>query len=121
MTLGSQKFLGIGINEILSRPVRFIGTCTLRVRMDLESITLYLNKKNLSAVSIHAGINSVLGEGAIGHPTVIRYLRKRSFANASHLAPEEPDLGRLTQLTMLFCKRLTNSLLRHFARLPSGR
>jgi hypothetical protein len=24
--------------------------------------------------------------------------------------------GRLTQLTMLFCKRLTNNLLRHFAK-----
>jgi hypothetical protein len=29
--------------------------------------------------------------------------------------------GRLTQLTMLFCKRLTNSFLRYFARLPRGR
>jgi hypothetical protein len=61
--------------------------------MDLESITLYLNKKHLSAVAIHAEINSVLGEGMIGYSTVIRYLRKQSFANASHLAPEEPDLG----------------------------
>jgi hypothetical protein len=60
--------------------------------MDLESITLYLNKKHLSAVVIHAGINSVLGEGTIGCSTVARYLRKQSFANASHLAPEEPDL-----------------------------
>jgi hypothetical protein len=61
--------------------------------MDFESITLYLNKKHLSAVAIHAEINSVLGEGTIGYSTVSRYLRKQSFANASHLAPEEPDLG----------------------------
>jgi hypothetical protein len=61
--------------------------------MDLESITLYLNKKHLSAVAIHAEINSVLGEGTIGYSTVTRYLRKQSFANASHLAPEDPDLG----------------------------
>jgi hypothetical protein len=27
------------------------------------------------------------------HSTVTRYLRKQSFANASQLAPEEPDLG----------------------------
>jgi hypothetical protein len=61
--------------------------------MDLESITLYLNKKHLSVVAIHAKINSVLGEGTIGYSTVTRSLRKQSFANASHLAPEEPDLG----------------------------
>jgi hypothetical protein len=74
--------------------------------MDLESITLYLNDKHLSAVAIHVEVNSVLGEGMVGYSTVTRYLRKQSFANASHLAPEEPDLGGgLTQLTMLFCKR----------------
>jgi hypothetical protein len=60
--------------------------------MDLESITLYLNKKHLSAVAIHAEINNVLEEGTIGYSTVTRYLPKQNFANASHLAPEEPDL-----------------------------
>jgi hypothetical protein len=65
----------------------------LTVRMDLESITLYFNKKYPSVVVIHTEINSVLGEGMIGYSTVTRYLRKQSFANASHLAPEEPDLG----------------------------
>jgi hypothetical protein len=78
--------------------------------MDLELITLYLNKKYLLEVAIHAEINSVLREGTIGYSTVTRSLRKQSFANVSDLAPEEPDLGRLTQLIMLFCKRLTNSL-----------
>jgi hypothetical protein len=61
--------------------------------MYLESITVYLNKKHLSVVAIHAEIKSVLGEGTIGYSTVTRYLRKQSFANASHLAPAEPDLG----------------------------
>jgi hypothetical protein len=61
--------------------------------MDLESITLYLNKKHLSAVVIHTEINSVLGESTIGYSTVTRYLRKQSFANASYLAPEEPNIG----------------------------
>jgi hypothetical protein len=61
--------------------------------MDLRSITLYLNKKHLSVVAIHAEISSVLGEGTAGYSTVTRYLRKQSFANVSHLAPEEPDLG----------------------------
>jgi hypothetical protein len=60
--------------------------------MDFESITLYLKKKHISAVPIHAEINSVLGEGTIGYSTVTRYLRKQSFPNASHLTPEEPDL-----------------------------
>jgi hypothetical protein len=89
--------------------------------MDLGSITLYLNKKHLSAVAIHAEINSVLGEGTIGYSTVTRYLRKQNFANASHLAQRSLISGRLTQLTTLFCKRLTNNLLPHFARLPRGR
>jgi hypothetical protein len=53
---------------------------------------VYLNKKHLSVVEIHTEINSILGEGTIGYSTVTRYLRKQSFANASHLAPEEPDL-----------------------------
>jgi hypothetical protein len=48
-------------------------------------------------------------------------LRKQSFANASHLGQRSLTSGRLTELTMLFCKRLMNSLLRHFARLPRGR
>jgi hypothetical protein len=61
--------------------------------MDLESITLYINKKHLSAVAIQAEINSVLGEGMIEYSTVTHYLRKQSFANASHLAPGEPDPG----------------------------
>jgi hypothetical protein len=121
MTLGSRKFLGLGINEIIERTVRSIGICTLRVSVVLESITLYLNKKHLSAVAIHVKINSVLGEGTIGYSTVTRYLRKQSFANAQHLAQRSMISGRLTQSTMLFCKRLTNNLLRHFARLPSGR
>jgi hypothetical protein len=89
--------------------------------MDLQSITLYLNKKHLSAVAIHAEINGVLREGTIGLSTVTRYLQKQRFAYASRLAPQDLISGRLTQLTMLFCKRLTNSLLRHFARLPGGR
>jgi hypothetical protein len=61
--------------------------------MDLKSITLYLNKEHLSAVAIHAEINTVLGEGTIGYSTITHYLRKQSFANVSHLVPEEPDLG----------------------------
>jgi hypothetical protein len=88
--------------------------------MDLKSITLYLNKKHLSVVAIHAEINSVLGEGTIGYSAVTRYLRKQSFVNALHLAQRSLISGRLTQWTMLFCKRLTNSLLCHFARLPRG-
>jgi hypothetical protein len=44
--------------------------------MDLESITLYFNKKNLAAVKIHTELNYVLGQDAIGYSTVTRYLYK---------------------------------------------
>jgi hypothetical protein len=61
--------------------------------MDFESVKLYLSKKHLSAVVIHAETNSVLREGTIGYSTVARYLRKQTFANTLRLASEEPDLG----------------------------
>jgi hypothetical protein len=35
--------------------------------MDHESIMLYLSRKHLSAVAIHAKIDSVLGGGTIGY------------------------------------------------------
>jgi hypothetical protein len=89
--------------------------------MDLESVKLYLNKKHLSAVAIHAEINSVLGEGTIGYSAVTRYLRKQSFTNAWHLAPEELDLGAADTINNAILQRMTNSRLRHFARLPRGR
>jgi hypothetical protein len=34
--------------------------------MDLESIMLYLNKKDLAAVEIHTEIDHILGEDTIG-------------------------------------------------------
>jgi hypothetical protein len=74
--------------------------------MDLQSITLYLNKKHLSAVAIHAEINGVLGEGAIGYSIVTRYLRKQSIGNASHLAPEEPVLGAAGTIGNVFLQAL---------------
>jgi hypothetical protein len=45
------------------------------VKMDLKSIVLYLNKKDLVAVEIHIKINDVLGEGILGCSTVTRCLR----------------------------------------------
>jgi hypothetical protein len=89
--------------------------------MDLESVTLYLSKKHFSAVAIHAEINSVFGEGTIGYSTVTCYLRKQSFTNASHLAPEEPDLGAADTIDNAILQALDEYLLRHFARLPRGR
>jgi hypothetical protein len=121
MTVGSRKFLGLGINEILQRTVHSIGIYPLKVRMDLGSITLYLNKKHLSAVAIHAEINSVLGEGTVGYSTITCYLRKQSFANASHLAPEKPGLGAGDTTDNAILQALDESPLRHFARLPRGR
>jgi hypothetical protein len=89
--------------------------------MDLESITLYLNKKHLSAVAIHAEINSALREGTIGYSIVTRYLRKQSFINASHLAPEEPDLGAADIIHNAILQALDEQPLCHFARLPRER
>jgi hypothetical protein len=86
--------------------------------MDLESIVLYLNKKDLAAVEIRTEIKHVLGEGTIGYLTVTRYLHKESFTDSSTLTQRTGKSRVLKQLTLLFCRRLTNSLLRHFARLP---
>jgi hypothetical protein len=61
----------------------------LTVKMDLESIVLYFNKKDLAAIEIHAEINGVLGEGTIRYSTVARHLRKQSFADSSTLSPED--------------------------------
>jgi hypothetical protein len=60
--------------------------------MDLESIVLDLNKKDLAAVEIHTEVNHVLGEGTIGYPTVTCYLRKQSVADSSTLPPEDREI-----------------------------
>jgi hypothetical protein len=57
--------------------------------MDIESITLYLAKRHLGAVAVHAEINNVLGEGTAGYLTMTRYVRKRSFADSPQAHPEE--------------------------------
>jgi hypothetical protein len=59
--------------------------------MDLEPIVLYLNKKDLAAVEIHAKINHVLGGSIIGCSTVKRYLHKQSFADSSILPLEDRE------------------------------
>jgi hypothetical protein len=66
---------------------------TLKARMDLESITLYLTTKHLGALEIHAEINSVLGQGTVGYSTITRYLRKRTFPHSSESAEEEAETG----------------------------
>jgi hypothetical protein len=38
--------------------------------MELESIVLYFNKKDLAADKIHTKINHVLGEGTVGYSIV---------------------------------------------------
>jgi hypothetical protein len=86
--------------------------------MDLESIVLSLDEKNLAPAEGRTEINHVLGEGTIGYSTVTRYLRKQSFADSSTVPPSTLKSRVLMQFTMLFCKRLTNNFLPHFARLP---
>jgi hypothetical protein len=60
--------------------------------MDLESLVLSLNKKDLAAVEIRTEINHVLGEGTIGYSTVTRYRRRQNFANSSAFPPEECEI-----------------------------
>jgi hypothetical protein len=93
------------INSIFKRTSRSIGHRTLRVRMDLESIALYLAMKHLGAVEIHREINTVLGEGTVGYSTRTRYLRKKVFGILLRERKRKPKSGVLIQLTMLFCKR----------------
>jgi hypothetical protein len=66
---------------------------TLRARMDLESITLYLAMKHLGALETHAEISSVLGQRTMGYSTRTRYLRKRSFPHSSESAEEQAKIG----------------------------
>jgi hypothetical protein len=47
---------------------------TLKARIDLESITLYLAMKHLGALEIWAEINNVLGQGTVGDSTTTRCL-----------------------------------------------
>jgi hypothetical protein len=58
--------MGPEVRKIIKSITRFIGISTLRVKMDLESIMLYLSKKDLAAVEIHTEIQQALGEGTIG-------------------------------------------------------
>jgi hypothetical protein len=88
--------------------------------MDLESTVLYLNKKDLAVVEIHTEINHVLGEGTIEYSTVTPDLRKQSFADSSIRAQRTAKSRVLPELTRLFCKCLTNNLLRQFVSLPRG-
>jgi hypothetical protein len=84
--------MGLKVRKIICHPARSIGTCTARIKADLESIVLYLNKKDLAAIEIQTEINHVLGEGTFGYSTVTRYLRKQSFVDSSALLPEDREI-----------------------------
>jgi hypothetical protein len=60
--------------------------------MDLESITLFLAMKSLSATAIQAEINNILGPGTVVYSTVTRYLCKRSFTGPSERPPHGPEI-----------------------------
>jgi hypothetical protein len=81
VTFAFPERSGLEVRTILYRRTSFIGTCTLRVKKDLESNVLYLNKMDLAAVEIGTEINHILGEGTIGYSTVTCYLLKQSFAD----------------------------------------
>jgi hypothetical protein len=60
--------------------------------MDLESIALFLAKKNLGVIEIQAEMNNVLGAGTVAYSTVTRYLGKRSFTHPSERPPDESEI-----------------------------
>jgi hypothetical protein len=62
------------------------------VKMDLESIVLYLKKKYLAVVEILTEINHVPGEHTSEYSTVTRYLRKQSFADSLTTPPENREI-----------------------------
>ena len=82
----------VGIANIVRRASPPIGDCALMTTMDLESITPFLAKKNLTAVEIQIEINSVLGVSTVAYSTVTRSLRKRSFIHPSERAAEGPEI-----------------------------
>jgi hypothetical protein len=89
----------------------------VRVKMELESIALYFNKKDLAADEIHTKINHVFGEGTVGY-SIVTLLAQAKFCRFFYPPPQRTVKSRvLTQLTVLFCNRLTNSLFRHFMKL----
>jgi hypothetical protein len=83
---GIVALMSFELEDICKRVRGSVGTCTLGVRMDLESITLYFHRKHLGAVAIHTEINSVLELGTIG------CLRERSFLDSSSVAADEPEI-----------------------------
>jgi hypothetical protein len=84
--------MGPEVRETIQLTPRSIGTCTFRVKMDLESIVLHFNKKDLAAVGIHTEIDHVLGEGTIRYSTVMRSLRKQNFADSSKSPSEDCEI-----------------------------
>jgi hypothetical protein len=64
-----------------------VDDCLVGSKMDLESNTPFLVKKNFGATEIQTEINSVLRAGIIADSTITRSLRKRSFAHGSERPP----------------------------------
>jgi hypothetical protein len=66
IAVGPRKILALQRKCIFKSISGSVDYSTLRGRMDLESIPLYLRKRHLGAVAIHTEITSVLGQGIIG-------------------------------------------------------
>jgi hypothetical protein len=118
--LAFPELMGLEVRKIIERTARWIDTRTFRVKMDLESIMLHPNKRILqqlkSTPTSTTFLEKVLSDsqqvGATYASKVLQILRP---------FPQGTVKSRvLRQLTMLFCRCLTNSLLLHFARLPRG-
>jgi hypothetical protein len=63
--------------------------------MDQQSIVLYLPRKGLPAVSIHADLVATLDTEAVSYPSMIRYLREAMFASSNPPDPLPPPEHKL--------------------------
>jgi hypothetical protein len=111
--------MGLEIRKIIERKANSMGTCTLKVKIDLEPVVLSLNKKDLETVEIHAEINHILGEDAIVYSTVMRYLRKQSFADSSALLPGDREIqapGAIDNAILQALDKQCFASLRHIAK-----
>jgi hypothetical protein len=92
ITSGRLHRVDIKINISFERKSTSTSERTLRARMDLESIMIYLTMKHLGPLDIQAEINNILGQNTVGYSTITRYLRKRNFPHSSESAEEEAEI-----------------------------
>jgi hypothetical protein len=64
----------------------------LRAKMDLRSILTYLSMKDMNAKEIYADMNDILQADCIGHSTITKELREKSFLKSMLDTDFEPKI-----------------------------